>query len=287
MTTQPITQDFMLGDRQVRRLGFGAMQLAGRGVFGPPRDHGRALSVLRSAVASGVTMIDTSDYYGPHVVNRLIREALYPYPADLVIVTKVGGRRGPDGSWVEAATPTELRSAVEDNLRHLGLDCLEVVNMRFWGTTNAPAETPVASQMEAMAQMQAEGLIRHIGLSNVTPAQVDQAQAICSIVCVQNHYNIVHRTDDALIERLAAQAIAYVPFFPLGGFSPVQSRTLERVAQRLGASSLQVALAWLLHRSPNMLLIPGTSSPDHLRENLAVSAIALDAVDMADLNASA
>ena len=285
MTTPSATHEFMLGDRPVRRMGFGAMQLAGPGVFGPPRDRERALAILRTAIASGVNHIDTSDYYGPHIVNQLIREALSPYPDDLVIVTKVGGRRGADGSWIEASAPAELRCAVEDNLRHLGLDALDVVNMRFWGNTNAPAEGAVDAQMETLAKMREEGLIRHIGLSNVTPAQVKRAQAICPLVCVQNHYNIVHRHDDALVDQLAVQGIAYVPFFPLGGFSTVQSERLDAIAARLKATPMQVALAWLLHRSPSILLIPGTSSPTHLAENLAAATLSLDAEAMQDLNA--
>jgi aryl-alcohol dehydrogenase-like predicted oxidoreductase len=266
---------FRLGDRPLGRMGYGAMQLAGPGVFGPPRDHAEALAVLREAVASGVDHIDTSDFYGPHVTNRLIREALHPYAAGLTIVTKVGGRRGADASWLPAASPDELRSAVHDNLRNLGVDALHVVNMRFWGDGHGPADGPVAEQIETLAALRDQGLIRHIGVSNVTAAQVEAAQAIVPIVCVQNMYNLAHRADDALVDRLAEQGIAYVPFFPLGGFSPLQSQTLSDVAARLGANPMQVALAWLLRRSPNILLIPGTSSRTHLRENLAAAALLL------------
>jgi pyridoxine 4-dehydrogenase len=259
---------YTLGDRSVKRLGYGAMQLAGPGVFGPPRDHGAALAVLREAVASGVNHIDTSDYYGPHVTNRLIREALRPYPDDLVIVTKIGARRGADGSWLPASSPKDLKKAVHDNLRNLGLDVLDVVNLRFMFDPYGPAEGSIETPLAALAEMQRQGLVRHIGLSNVTPAQVAQGRRIAEIACVQNQYNLAHRGDDALIDDLARDNIAYVPFFPLGGFSPLQSSTLSDVAQRLGATPMQVALAWLLRRAPNILLIPGTSSVAHLRENL-------------------
>jgi aryl-alcohol dehydrogenase-like predicted oxidoreductase len=279
-----MTSTYPLGDRTVNRLGYGAMQLAGPGVFGPPRDHGGAVAVLRAAVAAGVNHIDTSDYYGPHVTNQLIREALHPYPDDLVIVTKIGARRGPDGAWLHAVSPDELTRAVHDNLRNLALDVLEVVNFRISFSMMGPAEGSIEPLLTVLAGLQAEGLVRHIGLSNVTPTQVAEARALCDIVCVQNHYNVVHRTDDALIESLAADGIAYVPFFPMGGFSPIQSSTLSSVAEGLGATPMQVALAWLLRRSPNILLIPGTSSLAHLRENLAAGDIDLPAEAMAALD---
>lgn len=275
---------YPLGDRPVRRLGYGAMQLAGPGVFGPPRDRDTALAVLREAVARGVDHIDTSDYYGPYVVNELIHEALAPYPDDLVLVTKIGARRNERGAWLPARAPHELRSAVHDNLRRLGLDALEVVNLRFMFSPHGPAEGPIEEPLTAVAELQREGLVRHIGLSNVTPAQVAAGRRICEIVCVQNHYNLAHRTDDALIDELARDGIAYVPFFPLGGFSPLQSSILTDVATRLGATPMQVALAWLLHRSPNILLIPGTSSLEHLRENLAAGELALPADALAELD---
>jgi aryl-alcohol dehydrogenase-like predicted oxidoreductase len=266
---------FTLGNRAVKRLGYGAMQLAGPGVFGPPKDQGAALAVLREAVARGVNHIDTSDYYGPHVTNRLIREALAPYPDDLVIVTKIGARRAEDGSWLPAFSPQELTQAVHDNLRNLGLDALEVVNLRIMLGAHGPVEGSIAAPLTALAELQRQGLVRHIGLSNVTPAQVAEGRRICRIVCVQNQYNLAHRADDALIDALARDGIAYVPFFPLGGFSPLQSAALSGVAARLGATPMQVALAWLLRRSPNILLIPGTSSVAHLRENLAAAELAL------------
>ncbi|MCX7303186.1 MAG: aldo/keto reductase family oxidoreductase [Hyphomicrobiales bacterium] len=275
---------FVLGDRPVKRLGYGAMQLAGPGVFGPPRDRDAALAVLREAVASGVNHIDTSDYYGPHVTNQIIREALHPYPDDLVIVTKIGGRRGADGSWLPAQSAKQLTEAVHDNLRNLGLDVLEVVNMRIMGDGLDPSEGSIEPQLSAVADLQRQGLVGHIGLSNVTSAQFAQARGIASIVCVQNHYNLAHRGDDPLIDQLAREQIPYVPFFPLGGFSPLQSSTLSKVAQRLGVTALQVALAWLLRRAPNVLLIPGTSSVAHLRENLMVAELVLpdDAVSELD-----
>ncbi len=260
---------FTLGDRQVARLGYGAMQLAGPGVFGPPADQARALQVLRDAVAAGVNHIDTSDFYGPHITNQLIKQALYPYSDDLVIVTKVGARRDEKGNWLPAFTPKELTQAVEDNLRNLGLEVMEVVNLRAMFDVYAPAEGSLESQLEAMIKLQERGLIRHIGLSNVTAQQVKEAQTMTTIACVQNLYNLANRQDEALLNRLAAQGIPYVPFFPLGGFSPLQSDQLSGVAQELNATPLQVALAWLLQRSPNILLIPGTSSPDHLKQNLA------------------
>jgi pyridoxine 4-dehydrogenase len=276
---------FALGDRTVNRMGYGAMQLAGPGVFGPPKDRGAALAVLREAVASGVNHIDTSDFYGPHVTNQLIREALHPYPAGLVIVTKVGAVRGADASWNPAQAPADLVSAVHDNLRNLGVDALDVVNMRVLGQAHGPSESSIEPQLTALAELQRQGLIRHIGLSNVTSAQVDQGRRIAQIVCVQNHYNLVHRDDDALIDKLGGLGIAYAPFFPLGGFAPLQSSALSDVAARLGATPMQVALAWLLHRAPNMLLIPGTSSLAHLRENLAAAEIALSPEALAELGA--
>ncbi|GAA0490935.1 MULTISPECIES: aldo/keto reductase family oxidoreductase [Pigmentiphaga] len=274
---------FALGDRTVRRMGYGAMQLAGPGVFGPPKDRAAAIAVLRAAVEAGVDHLDTSDFYGPHVTNQLIREALHPYRG-LTIVTKVGAVRGPDASWNPAQSPGQLTQAVHDNLRNLGLDVLDVVNLRIMGDVHAPSEGSIEAPFTALAQLQRQGLIRHLGLSNATPAQVVQAQRIAPIVCVQNHYNLAHRADDALIEQLGAQGIAYVPFFPLGGFSPLQSEILTRVATRLAATPMQVALAWLLARAPNLLLIPGTSSLAHLRENLAAAALALPADAIAELD---
>ena len=262
-------------DRSVKRLGYGAMQLAGPGVFGPPRDPNAALAVLREAVASGVNHIDTSDFYGPHVTNRLIREALHPYRDDLVIATKIGARRGADGSWLPAFSPAELTQAVHDNLRNLGLDVLEVVNLRSMFSIHEPAEGSIEAPLSVLAELQHKQLVRHIGLSNVTPRQIDEGRRICEIVCVQNQFNLAHRADDTLIDELARNSIAYVPFFPLGGFSPLQSSILSEVAQRLGATAMQVALAWLLRRAPNVLVIPGTSSVAHLRENLAASELDL------------
>ncbi|TIW09321.1 MAG: aldo/keto reductase family oxidoreductase, partial [Mesorhizobium sp.] len=246
---------YKLGDRPVRRLGYGAMQLAGKGVFGPPKDHDAAIAVLREAVAQGVNHIDTSDYYGPYVTNRLIREALSPYPDDLTIVTKIGARRGEDASWLPAFTADELEQAVHDNLRNLGLEVMDVVNLRIMFGVHGPAEGSIEAQVTKLAELQRKGLVRHIGLSNVTRAQIAEGRKICDIVCVQNQYNLAHRDDDALIDELAREGIAYVPFFPLGGFSPLQSSTLSDVADRLGATPMQVALAWLLQRSPNILLI--------------------------------
>ena len=281
---------FRLGGSTVNRMGYGAMQLAGKGVFGPPKDRDAAIRVLRDAVAAGVNHIDTSDFYGPHVTNQIIREALHPYPEGLVIVTKVGASRGDDASWNPAQTADQLKSAVHDNLRNLGLDAIQVVNLRCMGAGAGlgPAEGSIKPQLTALADLQRQGLIRHIGLSNVTPRQVEQGRAIVQVVCVQNHYNLAHREDDALIDALAAPtsglpAIAYVPFFPLGGFSPLQSTTLSEVAKRLRATPMQVALAWLLKRSPNILLIPGTSSPEHLRENLAAADLNLPADALAEL----
>lgn len=264
---------FRLGDRTVNRIGYGAMQLAGPGVFGPPRDRSEALAVLRAAVDAGVDHIDTSDLYGPYVVNELIREALHPYPEGLTVVTKVGARRGDDASWLPAHSAEELTRAVHDNLRRLGVEVLDAVNLRLPGALHVPAEGPVEEMFSTLAELQRGGLIRHLGLSNATAAQIDQARAIAPIVCVQNYYNLAHRDDDALIDQLAAAGIAYVPYFPLGGFSPLQSQTLSDAAAELRVRPMQLALAWLLRRAPNILLIPGTSSLAHLRENLAVGAI--------------
>ena len=265
---------FKLGHRMVKRLGYGAMQLAGPRVFGPPKDRGVAVAVLREAVAQGVNHIDTSDFYGPHVTNQIIREALRPYPGDLVIVTKFGARRGADASWLAAPSPQELTQAAHDNLRNLGLETLEVVNFRAFGV-HGPVEGSIEAPLTALAELQRQGLVRHIGLSNVTPTQIAEGRKICDIVCVQNLYNVAHRADDALIDDLAHDGVAYVPFFPLGGFTPLQSSVLSDVARRLGATPMQVALAWLLRRAPNVLLIPGTSSLVHLRENLAAVDLAL------------
>ena len=253
----------------VHRIGYGAMQLAGPGVWGPPKDRAHAIAVLREAVAAGVNHIDTSDYYGPHITNQVIREALHPYPDDLVIVTKLGARRPADKSWQPAHSPAELASGVHDNLRNLGLDALDIVNYRVMGSGHGTDDSSVAEQVTVLAELKAQGLIRHIGLSNATAKQVAEARGITDIVCVQNNYNLAHRHDDVLIDALAQDGIAYVPFFPLGGFTPLQSSTLSAVASELGRTPMQVALAWLLHRSPNILLIPGTSSVAHLRENLA------------------
>lgn len=266
---------FALGDRTTRRLGYGAMQLAGPGVFGPPRDPDEAVAVLREAVASGVNHIDTSDFYGPHLTNQLIRKALHPYPDDLLIVTKIGARRGDDASWLPALSEQELTRAVHDNLRNLGVDVLDVVNLRSMLGIHGPAEGSIEEPLSVLAELRHKGLVRHIGLSNVTPEQVAEGRRICEIVCVQNHYNLAHRTDDALIDELARRGIAYVPFFPLGGFTPLQSSTLSEVARGLGATPMQVALAWLLRRAPNILPIPGTSSLAHLRENLAAAELDL------------
>lgn len=266
---------YRLGDLTVNRIGYGAMRLSGPHVFGPPADKDGALAVLRTAVECGVNHIDTSDFYGPHVTNQLIREALHPYRDDLVIVTKIGARRGADASWLPAYSSAELEQAVHDNLRNLGLDRLDVVNLRVMIDPMQPAEGSIEAPLTALAELQRKGLVRHIGLSNVTLAQVAEGRRICDIVCVQNHYNLVHRTDDALIDELGRDHIAYVPFFPLGGFSPLQSATLSDVAARLGTSPNQVALAWLLHRAPNVLLIPGTASISHLKENLAAETLLL------------
>ncbi|MEA3079314.1 MAG: pyridoxine 4-dehydrogenase [Sphingomonadales bacterium] len=275
---------FRLGDRDVNRMGYGAMRLSGPGIFGPPKDREQAIAVLREAVASGVNHIDTSDYYGPHVTNQIIREALSPYPDDLVLVTKLGARRGDDASWLPWNKPDDLAQGLRDNLRNLGVEAMEVVNLRTVGSVEAPTEGSIAVQVEAMAELQHQGLVRHLGLSNVTQRQVEEARAIIPVVCVQNHYNLVHRADDELIDWLAGEGIAYVPFFPLGGFSPLQSDELSAIAAEVGATAMQVALAWLLQRSPNMLLIPGTSSLAHLRENLAAAELELsvDVVERLD-----
>lgn len=277
MSSRANAGTFILGDRVVNRMGYGAMQLAGPGVFGPPRDRKAAVAVLRAAVEAGVNHIDTSDFYGPHITNQIIREALHPYPDDLVIVTKVGALRGEDASWKPAQSAEDLTRAVHDNLRNLGLERLDVVNLRLMGDIHAPKEGSLAEPFSALAALREQGLIRHLGLSNVTGAQVAEAQTIAPVVCVQNHYNLVHRKDDGLINALAAQGVAYVPFFPLGGFSPIQSDALSRVAGDIGRTPLQVALAWLLARSPNLLLIPGTSNPLHLTENLAAATLELSA----------
>jgi pyridoxine 4-dehydrogenase len=273
-----------LGHRIVKRVGYGAMQLAGPGVFGPPKNHDAALAVLREALACGVNHIDTSDYYGPHVTNQLIREALTPYPDDLVIVTKLGARRGEGGSWLPAFSPEDLRQAVQDNLRNLGLEVLEVVNLRAMFSAHGAVEGSIEAPLTVLAELQQKGLVRHIGLSNVTPAQIAEGRRIAPIACVQNHYNLAHRTDDALIDALARDGIAYVPFFPLGGFTPLQSSTLSDVAGRLEVTPMVVALAWLLHRSPNILLIPGTSSVAHLRENMAAAQVTLSPQTLAELD---
>jgi len=277
---------FALGNRTVKRMGYGAMQLAGPGVFGPPKDRGAALAVLREAVARGVDHIDTSDFYGPHVTNQLIREALHPYPDKLTIVTKVGAVRGSDASWNPAFTPADLTRAVHDNLRNLGVDAIDVVNLRvIMGSDHGPSEGSIEAPFTALAELQRQGLIRHLGVSNATSAQVAEARGIAKVVCVQNHYNLVHRHDDALIDELAGLGIAYVPFFPLGGFTPVQSSILSDVAGELGATPKQVALAWLLRRASNILLIPGTSSVDHLHENLGAAALKLSDEVFARLDA--
>jgi pyridoxine 4-dehydrogenase len=268
----------------VQRMGYGAMQLAGPGVYGPPKDPEAAVAILREAVAVGVNHIDTSDFYGPHVTNQIIRQALHPYPAGLVICTKLGARRPADKSWQPAISPQDLANGVHDNLRNLGLDALDIVNYRAMGAIHGPAEGSIAEQVTVLADLQRKGLIRHVGLSNVTATQLAEAQAITDIVCIQNNYNLAYRHDDALIDDLARQGIAYVPFFPLGGFTPLQSSTLSMVANRLGASPMQVALAWLLHRSPNILLIPGTSSVAHLRENLAAAQLALSPETLTELD---
>jgi pyridoxine 4-dehydrogenase len=284
MTDITTAGSFRLGDRTVKRMGYGAMQLAGPGVFGPPKDRAQCVAVLREAIAAGVDHIDTSDFYGPYVTNGIIREGLHPYPAGLTIVTKVGGRRGDDASWNPALSPDELKRAVDDNLRHLDVPAIDVVNLRWIGAAMGPSEGSIALQFETLAGLQRQGLIRHLGLSNVTSKQVAEARDIAEVVCVQNLYNLVQRGDDALVDELAAAGIAYVPFFPLGGFSPLQSAELSAVATEVGATPLQVALAWLLRRAPNILLIPGTSSLAHLRENLAAAELVIPDDAMARLS---
>jgi pyridoxine 4-dehydrogenase len=277
---------FLGTSKSVHRIGYGAMQLAGPGVFGPPRDPDAAVAVLREAIAAGVNHIDTSDFYGPHVTNQIIRRALHPYPKELVIVTKVGARRGNDKSWIHDPSPKNLTDSVHDNLRNLGIESLDVVNFRAWGDNgHGPGEGSVTEPVAVLSKLKKQGLIRHIGLSNVTPTQLAEAQSLTEIVCVQNLYNVAHRDDDALIDDLARQGIAYVPFFPLGGFNPLQSAGLDDVAKSLDATPMQVALAWLLQRSPNVLLIPGTSSVQHLRENLAAAELTLSGETLARLNA--
>ncbi len=266
----------------VHRMGYGAMQLAGPQVWGPPADPGAAAAVLREAMALGIDHIDTSEAYGPHVTNRILRDALHPYPANLVVVSKVGGRRGPDKSWLPAQSPAEIREDIHANLRSLALDALDVVNLRVMNPT--PTDGALDAELRALAEAKRDGLIRHIGLSNVTARQVEQARALTDVVCVQNHYNLAHRGDDALVDALAKDGIAYVPFFPLGGFSPLQSATLSDVAAEVGATPLQVALAWLLQRAPNILLIPGTSSVAHLRENVAAASLVLPPKSIAALD---
>ncbi|MDY0742971.1 aldo/keto reductase family oxidoreductase [Paucibacter sp. R3-3] len=268
---------FKMGTRTVKRMGYGAMQLAGPMVFGPPKDRAAAVALLREAVELGIDHIDTSDFYGPHVTNQIIREALHPYRADLTIVTKVGARRGDDASWLLAQSPEELASQVHDNLRNLGVEVLDVVNLRSMLDVHGPAEGSLEPQVNTLAELQQRGLIRHIGLSNVTATQVRDARRIVDIVCVQNQYNLAHRGDDALLDELASEGIAFVPFFPLGGFTPLQSSALSEVANELAATPMQVALAWLLQRSPNLLLIPGTSSIDHLKQNLRAADLKLPA----------
>jgi len=286
MTNIASAGTFRLGDRTVNRMGYGAMQLTGPHVFGPPKDRAAAIAVLREAITAGVNHIDTSDYYGPYVVNEIIREALHPYPRDLTIVTKVGARRGDDGSWLPAQSAADLTSAVHDNLRRLGLEAMDVVNFRVMGGRDGmgKSEDSIAGQFTALAKLREQGLIRHLGVSNATAAQIAEARGIAPVVCVQNFYNLVHREDDAMINDLAGQGIAYVPFFPLGGFSPLQSDTLLAMAKDVGATPMQVALAWLLKRAPNILLIPGTSSVKHLRENLAAANLQLPGEMVARLN---
>lgn len=275
---------FTLGTHTVNRVGYGAMQLAGKGVFGPPPDRAGAVAVLRAAVDSGVNHIDTSDFYGPHITNQIIREALHPYRDDLVIVTKIGAKRDKNGAWLPAWSRQDLTQAVHDNLRNLGLDTLEVVNLRSMLDVDGPAEGSIEEPLTALAELQQQGLVRHIGLSNVTPKQISDSRRLCKIVCVQNMYNLAHRNDDALIDDLVQQGIAYVPFFPLGGFTPLQSTALSDVASLLGATPMQVALAWLLQRAPNILLIAGTSSADHLHENFAAVDLTLSSDAINTLN---
>lgn len=271
----------------VKRIGYGAMQLAGPNVMGAPRDVDAAVAILREAIALGINHIDTSDFYGPHITNQIIRQALHPYPEDLVIVTKVGARRPEDGSWVPAMSRQDLTEAIHDNLRNLGLDTIDVVNLRLMGDGHGPSEGSLVEPLTTLAELKKQGLIRHLGLRNVTPIQLTEAQTITEIVCVQNQYNVAHREDDAFIDDLAQQGIAYVPFFPLGGFTPLQSSVLESTAKSLNATPMQVALAWLLQRSPNILLIPGTSSVEHLRQNVFAAALQLEQQTVTDLNAIA
>ncbi|RMT84083.1 Oxidoreductase [Pseudomonas viridiflava] len=284
MSTSSHANTFSLGNLRVNRMGYGAMQLAGPQVFGPTKDPAAAVAVLRAAVAAGVNHIDTADFYGPHVTNQLIRQALHPYADELVIVTKVGAVRGADASWNPAQSPDELIRAVHDNLRNLDLEVLDVVNFRAWGAHQAPSEGSIEAPFTALAELQRQGLIRHMGLSNVTASQIIEAQGIADIVCVQNHYNLSHRVDEPLIAELGRQGIAYVPFFPLGGFTPLQSATLSRVAAGLGASPLCVALAWLMQRADNLLLIPGTSSVAHLKENLSASGLVIPPESLEELD---
>lgn len=284
MSSNNDTITYTLGDRVVNRLGYGAMQLAGPGVFGPPKDHQAAVAVLREAIAGGVNHIDTADFYGPHITNQVIGEALHPYPENLVITTKIGARRGANGSWIPAFSGEELIQAVHDNLRNLGVEALDVVNLRCMFDVHEPAEGSITAALNVLAGLQRSGLVRHIGLSNVTRRQIEEGRRICEIVCVQNLYNLAHRADDALIDDLAQQGIAYVPFFPLGGFTPLQSAALSSVAHQLDATPMQIALAWLLQRAPNILLIPGTASVAHLRENLAAADINLSPQAVAELN---
>jgi pyridoxine 4-dehydrogenase len=285
MTDAKRAGTFQLGSRTVTRMGYGAMQLAGPHVFGPPKDHDQAIAVLRAVIESGITHIDTSDFYGPHVTNQLISEALHPYRDDLTIVTKIGAMRGADGSWNYAQKPAELEAAVHDNLRNLKLDVIDVVNMRLMFEVGSPAEGNIEEQITTLAELQRKGLVRHIGISNATAQQVSDARKIAEIVCVQNMYNLAHRHDDALIDTLAQAGVAYVPFFPLGGFSPLQSDALSKTAEQLNATPMQVALAWLLHRSPNILLIPGTSSVAHLEQNIASIEVKLPPDALATLDA--
>lgn len=287
MTLSTAAGTYRLGDRDVTRMGYGAMQLAGPGVFGPPKDKAAALAVLREAIALGVNHIDTCDYYGPHITNQLIREALAPYPEGLTLVTKVAARRDEKGEWLIAMSPKELTAAVHDNLRNLGLEQLDVVNLRSMHSMLGPAEGSIEEAVTTLAELREQGLIRHVGVSNVTASQIAEARRIVPIVCVQNFYNLVNRSDDALIDALAKDGIAFVPFFPLGGFSPLQSDELNAIAAQLGATPMQVAAAWLLQRSPNILLIPGTSNVEHLRQNLAAAELKLPADVVAQLNALA
>lgn len=284
MTQAQQAGSYQLGDLKVNRLGYGTMQLAGPHVFGPPQNRQQAIAVLKETVELGINHLDTSDFYGPHVTNQLIREALQPYRDDLVIATKIGARRGADASWIPAMSPAELESAVHDNLRNLGRDVMDVVNLRLMFDAMGPVEGDIEEAMTTMAELQRKGLVRHIGLSNATARQVEQARRIADIVCVQNQYNLAHRDDDALVAQMAQAGIAYVPFFPLGGFSRLQSSTLERVATECGATPLQTALAWLLQRSPNILLIPGTSSVAHLRQNVAAAGLTLSPQAVAELD---